>query len=197
MDVFTTINNLSITNDHDILEIGPGETPLGLEINLGNSRYETVDIATIKTISTNHIHYTVDFLQFETIKKYDLIVDRCCLHEQAPKKRLDYLNKIHFLLKDNGKYFCEHAVNHKNLSFKEDNLLFDNETNCLIEQENNQISICKYIPSALEIEQELKSSKFKINSFYCHPGKKIICNRKDPTPRNHDPDHLFFIVQKN
>ena len=197
MDINTTIKNLDLKKITNILEIGPGNKPTGKYIDLDNCIYETVDINPLLPISNTHTHFSKYFHEFETNNKYDLIIDRCCLHEQPPNSRKKYLNKINLLLNLGGQYICEHAIKHNQLFFIEDNLLFDPDSNCLLAQENNNVSICKYIPSALEIEEELKSIGFKIKTFYCHREKKIICNRNDPVPRYHDPDLLFFMAQKH
>ena len=118
------------------------------------------------------------------------------MHEQPVSNRLPYLNKIQGLMKANGKFICEHAISHKNLMFYEDDLLFDESTNLLYQKNGDETKIVKYIPKAIEIEEQLVTSNFSVLEFKCDPSKKIICNRADPRPRACDPDHLFFCVQK-
>ena len=178
-----------------ILEIGPGKNP---STSVYSSKHQTysVDNEEQTSLDINSQHYHGNFLDIEFEVKFDLIIDRLTFHEQYLDLRCLYLQKIHNLLQRDGKFICEHAISHKNLMFFEDDLLFDDSTNLLYQQKGIETKIVKCIPTARELEDLLIMNHFNILEFKCSPSKKIICNRAETTPRDSDPDHLFFCVEK-
>ena len=199
MEIIKTINELAENRPSlSLLEIGPGENPI---INLIDKdikkilNYEAIDREYKST--TNRIKKS-DFLDFKSEKKFDIIIDRLCWHEQSSKNRLKYLKHTIQNLKHGGHFICEHAIHHKKIDFLENNLLYDETSFQLFKQQGEEISVVKFIPPAEYIEKELIENKFILKKFICTPSKKIICNRQSPqTPLKTDPDHLFFMAQKS
>ena len=182
----------------NILEIGCGKNP-SIDLNhITQSTinvFHTVDFNHLKPITLFHKHFQMNFLEFYPELKYDLIIDGLCLHEQNRNERIIFLDKIKSFLNTNGIFIGEHAISHKQMSFNEDNLLYDVESKYLYEQKNGAINIVKYIPDSLEIELEL-GLHFQLNQFICSPTKKIICNRtSNLSPLHSDPDHLFYVLE--
>ncbi len=188
-----------ISDNVNILEIGPGNNP-SLSINFLETHkctYHTVDFTGLNSLNKYHQHFISDFLLTELKRSYDIIIDRCAWHEQDLFTRHKYVKKIYCLLKKDGCFIGEHAIYHKSIKFEEDYLLFDEDKKVLYQQKNGIIETVKYIPETQQIESDLKLNKFEILKFICDPTKKIICNRSIPTPRQGDPDHLYFLTQKS
>ena len=199
MDTINTIKKLVKKTPYlSLLEIGPGENPITNQLD-----QETIEIldyqAIDREIQSNQLNIRKkEFLNFESEKKFDIIVDRLCWHEQSTKDRLVYLKNTQHALKPSGHFVCEHAVYHKNMDFLQDDLLYDETSYQLLRQRDTIIEVVKFIPPAQFIEKELIDHDFILKKFICSPSKKVICNRNSPAkPLMTDPDHLFFIAQKS
>ena len=120
-------------SQYNILEIGPSDKTVLSNLTQTNININTVDIENVENFHPQHIHYQLNFLNFSPDISYDLIIDKCVWHEQAPKNRSKYLNKIYSLLKEGGRFIGEHAIYHKNIEFEEMDLLYDHESKCLFQ----------------------------------------------------------------
>ena len=199
MEVINTITELARNKSSlSLLEIGPGDNPITDLVN-----QEIKDILKYEAIDKEYQSTTlnikkIDFLNFKSLNKFDIIIDRLCWHEQSAKTRLMYLKHTFQTLKIGGHFICEHAIHHNSMDFLENDLLYDEASFQLFKQQNEIINVVKFIPPAEYIEKELIDHQFILKKFICSPSKKIICNRHFPqTPIKTDPDHLFFMAQKS
>ena len=171
------------------LEVGPGDNPALGE----NTFYQTIFIDNeFKESSGNKINE--NFLTFKSQKKFDLIYDRLCWHEQNKNDWHKFLNNIIYHLAPGGLFISEHAIYHKNLLFEESYLSYNQLTNELNNLKNK--SSIRFIPEARYIENSLIEGNLEIKYFTIPFGTKIILERSNTQTKNTDPDLLKLIAKK-
>ena len=171
------------------LEVGPGDNPILKEkyfhqtIFIDNEFQET---------SKNKINE--NFLAFKSKRKFDLIYDRLCWHEQNKNNWHLFLNNIINHLAPGGVFISEHAIYHENLLFEETYLSYNQLTKELNNLENK--NSIRFIPESRYIEKCLIENNLEIKFFTIPFGTKVILERNNTQTKNTDPDLLKLIAKK-
>ena len=171
------------------LEVGPGDNPI-----LNESTFHQTIFIDNEFQETSKNKINENFLTFKSQKKFDLIYDRLCWHEQNKNDWHLFLKNIIHHLMPGGLFISEHAIFHNNLLFEETYLSYNQLTNEL-KNLRNKNSI-RFIPESRYIENCLMKSNLEIKYFTVPFGTKVILERSNTQIKNTDPDLLKLIAKK-
>ncbi|WP_417334940.1 class I SAM-dependent methyltransferase [Halobacteriovorax marinus] len=136
--------------------------------------------------------YCCDFLNFESERKWDLILDGHLLHCLIGASSFEtYFSKVSELLSDKGYLLLEVMCNSRNMDFDE-GFYFD-ERSSVLSDGSKEI---RTILTAFEIEQLIQRNGLKIVYLRVDETIKFIPNSIRNESRPSDPDRMRVICLK-
>jgi len=177
-----------------VLEIGCGEQSVLMDKRFAHLSFENtaIDLSTSDFSfdpSGKNQYQQKDFFDIDENQKFDLIIDSRFLHCLYDERRLAFWNKIKKHLNPGGHFISESIVSSKKMIFSHP-FMFDDETRTLF-RSNYPL---RYIPSSIELEQEILKQNFNIIFLMMRPGLKMIIDDERSTGHDFDPDVAHFIL---
>jgi len=199
-DVVRYLNN---KKNLSILEAGVGGKSVfeecsslsGLTMAVDYSK-EAIDYALRfqKNEKIEYVHNNI--LEVSANQSFDLVLDAHLFHCMTSlDQRKKYLERISKWIGENGYFAMECMINHSTMDFDDHFLFLENE-GTLLQQVGDSALKVRYIPTALELEDLLKSFGFKIEFFKISTNLKIIPDGSRSYSKNEDPD-LGRVICKN
>ncbi|PIK15442.1 class I SAM-dependent methyltransferase [Halobacteriovorax sp. JY17] len=193
LEIYKSLPNKDIPNTS--LELGCGG---GLHLNRNTCFREVEGLEVSKTAADFLTHkyqikvYHCDFLDFEPLKKWDLLFDAHLLHCLIGVNAFkEYFKKVFDLLNPHGHLVLEVMCEGRGMSF-DANQNYDIQSKVLFE---GDIPI-RTILSSREIEQIICESGLKIVYLRVDENIKFIPNSHRSESRPSDPDRMRIICLK-
>jgi 2-polyprenyl-3-methyl-5-hydroxy-6-metoxy-1,4-benzoquinol methylase len=177
-----------------VLEIGCGEQSVLCDKRFESLSFENtaIDLKTTEFAfdpSGKNQYSQKDFFEIDPNEKFDLIIDSRFLHCLYDEQREKFWKKIKSHLNPGAHFISESIVSSKKMSFLNP-FMFDQDTRTLY-RSNYPL---RYIPSSLELEQEILKTGHNINFFMIRPGLKMIIDDERSMGHDFDPDVAHLIL---